>query len=228
VTTLLLGGVRDVKKLEFEWVDGAGAIILEKLSLIDEQTKRSYPIDPSLIDHDAWRLVEDAGEARIYENLRAMPRAWLATEVVNATPDQILNTIKTGKLPDGRSFDPNRTALVEAPLTLNSAKADSKASATVTVLTNTQMEVHTSSANESFLITSDAYYPGWRATIDGREAQLYQADYAIRGVVVPPGEHAARFDYRPRSFYFGAGVSVLSLLVLGAIASAGFFYRKHG
>ena len=220
-TTLPLDGVKEIKSIEFEWVGSAGAIILEKLSLIDEPSKTSHPIDPALIDSDAWRLVEEAGAARVYENLRAMPRAWLTNEVVSVNADQALDAIKTGTLPDGRSFDPARTALVEAPVVLNSQSVDSKASATIASLSNNHMEVRTSSAAAAFLVTSDAFYPGWRASVDGQEATLYRADYAIRGVMLPPGEHTVSFDYNPRRFYPGAGLSVLSLLALCALAWAG-------
>jgi len=219
-TTLPLDGVREIKSIEFEWVGSGGAIILEKLSLIDE-AKTSHPIDPALIDSDEWRLVEEAGAARVYENLRAMPRAWLANEVVSVNPDQALDAIKTGRLPDGRSFDPARTALVEAPVVLNSQSVDSRASATIAALSGNHMEVRTSSANAAVLITSDAFYPGWRASVDRQEATLYRVDYAIRGVMLPPGPHTVTFDYRPRRFYPGVVASVLSLLALSALAWAG-------
>jgi Bacterial membrane protein YfhO len=225
-TTLPLDGVKEIKSIEFEWVGGAGTIILEKLSLIDEASKTSHPIDPAFIDSDAWRLVEEAGAARVYENLRVMPRAWLANEVVSVSPNQALDAIKTGNLPDGRGFDPARTALVEAPIALNSQNVDSKSSAIVTALSGTHMEVHTSSSEAGFLITSDAYYPGWRASVDGQEAPLCRADYAIRGVMLPPGQHNVSFDYNPRRFYLGAGISVLSLLALGALAWTGLAHRS--
>jgi len=80
------------------------------------------------------------------------------------------------------------------------------------------MEVRTKSTRAGFLVTSDAYYPGWRASIDGRDAWLYRADYAIRGVMVPAGEHTVRFEYRPRSFYLGAAISLISILLLIALA----------
>ena len=79
------------------------------------------------------------------------------------------------------------------------------------------MEVRTVSNTANFLVTSDAYYPGWRVLIDGQQAKLYRADYAIRGLVIPPGQHLVSFVYRPRSFYFGAAVSVCSLITLVAI-----------
>jgi hypothetical protein len=220
-TTLSLDGIREIKSIEFEWVGGAGAIILEKLTLIDESSKTSHPIDPASIDSDVWRFVEEAGAARVYENLRVMPRAWLANEVVSVNANQALDAIKTGRLPDARGFDPARTALVEVPIAMNSQSVDSKASATIAALSGAHMEVRTSSATAGFLVTSDAFYPGWRARVDGQEAPLYRADYAIRGVMLPPGQHTVSFDYNPRRFYFGAGISVLSLLALAALLWTG-------
>jgi Bacterial membrane protein YfhO len=224
VTTLKLNQIKDIKSVDFEWVGGPGALILDKLSLIDEPTGTSLPIDSALIDSSRWRLVEETEGARVYENLRAMPRAWLAPEIVSVDPNQALDAIKTGKLPDGRGFDPARTALIEGSQS-SVNDADAAATATVTTLLNTQMEVRTKSTRAGFLVTSDAYYPGWRASIDGRDVPLYRADYAIRGVMVPAGEHTVRFDYRPHSFYLGAGISLLSLLLLSALAVGARVFR---
>ena len=216
LTTLKLDAAKEIKSVNFEWV--GGVIILEKLTLIDEQAGTSIPVDSALMDSDAWRLVEETNDARVYQNLHAMPRAWFAPEVSTVSPNQALEAIKTGRLPDGRGFDPSQTALIEAPLTLNSQDADREASATIASLSATQMEVRTKSTRAGFLVTSDAYYPGWRASVDGRAVWLYRADYAIRGVLVPAGEHTVRFEYRPRSFFLGAGISLLSLLLLLGLA----------
>jgi hypothetical protein len=223
-----LDGIKDIKSVEFEWVGGPGAIIVDKLSMIDESNGTSYPIDSASMDGNRWRLVEENESARVYENLRAMPRVWLATETANVDPNQALNAIKTGKLPDGRDFDPSRTALVEAPIALNSPNVDRNASASVAALSDTHIEVRTSSTTASFLITSDAYYSDWRASIDGREAPLYRADYAIRGVLLPPGAHTVTFEYHPRSFYAGATISALTLIALGGFIFAGVFRRRRG
>jgi hypothetical protein len=225
VTTLKLDGASEIKGVDFEWVGGPGAIIIDKLTLIDEPAGTSIPIDSALMGSNAWRFVEETEGARVYENLRAMPRAWLVPEVLNVNPNQALEAVKSGRLPDGRGFDPSQVALIEAPLVLNSQDADGKASATIASLSATHMEVRTKSTRAGFLVTSDAYYPGWRASIDGRDAWLYRADYAIRGVMVPAGEHTVRFDYRPRSFYLGTAISLLSLLLLGALGVGARLFR---
>ncbi len=50
---------------------------------------------------------------------------------------------------------------------------------------------------------ADAYDPGWRATCNGRPAQVLRVDHALRGVVAPPGHSVIEFRYQPRSFTYG-------------------------
>lgn len=61
---------------------------------------------------------------------------------------------------------------------------------------------------------SDTWYPGWKATINNKETKIYQANYALRAVVVPQGESLITFTYLPGSFVWGIVVSIVSLLVL--------------
>lgn len=143
-----------------------------------------------------------------------MPRAWLASEVFKVEPDEALAIIRSSRLPDGRALDPLRIALVEEPVALTAQNVDMPVSAKVAHLSDTTMEVHTASSSPSFLVTSDVYYPGWQATIDGSATQVFRADYALRGVLVPAGSHVVRFEFRPKSFYYGAAVSAMSFLAL--------------
>ena len=67
------------------------------------------------------------------------------------------------------------------------------------------------------VILADSYYPGWQATVDGRSAPIWEAYGAIRGVVVPAGDHQVEFRFRPGSVYLGAGLFLLGLLATGVL-----------
>jgi len=69
---------------------------------------------------------------------------------------------------------------------------------------------------DGFLFTSEIYYPGWKAYVDGKESKIYQANYVFRAVYLTPGSHTVVFKYAPLSFKIGLCVSLLTLLFIGA------------
>jgi Bacterial membrane protein YfhO len=233
VALLSVGTLGAIKRIELRWTGPAGTLALKKITVLDEAAHNSTPINPiagSLHDATRWRRVgnidaansgygagvkeADVGAATVFENLRARPRAWLVPEVRRVPPDEALNAIRSSRLSDGRSFDPARLALVEDPVDFKAQQPDPAAVARVVRLNSREMEVHTETAAPAFLVTSDVLYPGWHATVDGAPARLYQTDYILRGIEVPAGPHTVRFKFSPKSFYYGALVSGLSLLLL--------------
>ena len=223
VTKLSLDSAKDIKQIQVDWLASAPAsMIIEKMTLINDENDSSLPIDAATANQN-WRLFEQTDKTRVYENLQVRPRVWLAQEIEKVTDQEALQAIKTGQLKGSLKFDPARSALVEGIGESSHNEIDSQASATVTELRDTSMVVRTTSSQPAFLLTADAFYPGWKATIDGQPTQLYRADYAIRGVVIPAGEHLVRFEYRPRSFYIGAAISVLSLGTLAWLIGFSFF-----
>ncbi|HVQ29179.1 MAG TPA: YfhO family protein, partial [Vicinamibacteria bacterium] len=72
-----------------------------------------------------------------------------------------------------------------------------------------------------FVVLVDTWDPGWRVTVDDREATLLRANLAFRAVAVPAGEHRIEMRYRPRSVMAGAMLSaVAAALLIGLAASA--------
>ena len=55
------------------------------------------------------------------------------------------------------------------------------------------------SATGGVVVFSEIYYPGWTATIDGTEAELGRANYILRALRVPAGEHEVIMEFRPAS-----------------------------
>ena len=59
------------------------------------------------------------------------------------------------------------------------------------------------------VIISETYFPGWEARVDGRPVALYMADGVIRGIMLSgSGTHTIELYYRPRSFYWGALITL--------------------
>jgi hypothetical protein len=232
VVLLPVGGLEEIKRLELRWTGARGTLALKKITLRDERNNTSTPITPlvgSLNDISRWRRAgdinaansgygpgvkaEDIGMSLVFENLRARPRAWLVPEVLSLSADDAFNAVRSSRLPDGRAFDPAQLALVEEQLSFKADRIDPSANLKIERLTAREMDVSVTSIAPTFLVTSDVFYPGWRATVDGASVHLYRTDYALRGVQVPAGAHLVRFEFRPATLYYGFLVSGLSLLL---------------
>jgi uncharacterized membrane protein YfhO len=79
-------------------------------------------------------------------------------------------------------------------------------------------------ASEGYLILTDAYYPGWRACVDGKESSIIRANLMFRAVSLSAGQHRVEFFYEPVSLKVGAALSVAALLVI--VASLFWWCRK--
>lgn len=64
-----------------------------------------------------------------------------------------------------------------------------------------------------FLVLSEAWFPGWRAIVDGIEVPLLRANHLFQAVRLEPGRHRVRFVYRPRYLTIGLVLAVGALLV---------------
>lgn len=82
---------------------------------------------------------------------------------------------------------------------------------------NHWMEYKLNNASAQLLVVSDTWYPGWRATIDGKEVPIHRANYMFRGIFVPAGEHIVRFDFWPVNLTLYCASTLLGLLLVGAL-----------
>lgn len=66
---------------------------------------------------------------------------------------------------------------------------------------------------------ADTFYPGWRCTVDGKEAPIESVYGVFRGVRLPAGRHRVEMWYAPTSFWAGlvgaiCGVTAVTALVV--------------
>lgn len=73
----------------------------------------------------------------------------------------------------------------------------------------------------AYLVLKQAWYPGWRASVDGRRVSIYRADLAMQAVPVPAGTHTVVVTYRPGSLLLGSIGSMLGAAFLLLVALLG-------
>lgn len=142
----------------------------------------------------------------IYRNDKALPRARFVTAAMKAPVKLSPQTLRS------EISDSAERVVIEG--IENSAQSDcpvtSKPELKYLADSPDQVRLHVSTPCHGFVVLSDLFYPGWKATLDGNESVIYRANYAFRAIEVSPGDHVITFSYRPWSIAFGV---VLILLV---------------
>ena len=95
-----------------------------------------------------------------------------------------------------------------------------------------RMTYKSNSSSDQMAVLSEIYYPiGWTATIDGEEVEIGRANYLLRTIPVPAGEHTIEFVFEPSSYYVGENIalagSVLVILLLAGTVIMWFKNRKE-
>jgi hypothetical protein len=115
--------------------------------------------------------------------------------------------------------DPTKVALLEAPAEGPAPVAGdtSHDEAVIDAFHRNSIELHVRSSAPAILVVAEAWYPGWRATVNGVPAEVLPANVWMRAVRVPAGESRVELHYVEPSLARGAAISLCALLVLGAI-----------
>ncbi len=149
----------------------------------------------------------------VWENPHVLPRAYVVHHAT-LVPDDAAQARALLQL------DPRADVIVDAPP--SPAPAGSGFTpARVTALERKRVRVETDDPQPGVLVLSDAWYPGWRVTVDGQAAPLLRADYARRGVALPAGRHAVEFSFRSRPAALGLALSAVGILGLVAFVAIG-------
>ncbi len=77
-----------------------------------------------------------------------------------------------------------------------------------------KITIETSNSNQSSLILTDSYYPGWKAYVDGVEKNIIETASSFRAVELESGRHEVVFEYQPLSFKIGSLISLVTLILI--------------
>jgi len=77
------------------------------------------------------------------------------------------------------------------------------------------LKYHSISNQPKLAVFSEIYYPkGWKASIDGKPAPHFRANYVLRAMIVPAGEHRIEFTFDPPMWRVGKSIDLTSSLLL--------------
>jgi len=186
----------------------------------------------SALDQPYRRVVWEPARG-LYLNEEALPRARLVRgAVVVRGEEEARAWLSAFDVPGAHASHTVLAdwAVVEAPSADGIPQAAGEPVAPVEIATDLPDEVELrldAGRSPALLVLADTFYGGWRATVDGRPARIHPVDLLFRGVVVPPGAHAVRFEYRSLSLRLGLALSAAGVTAVAALLAAGAVRARH-
>ena len=149
------------------------------------------PIRPNQVP-----LFTSSDGVQVYQNPDALPRAWITHRISTVPQAEAVRRLQAAERLREEPF-----MLQPSPLLDNCSSGDQ---VRIVNLGPTKQKVVVNTGCRGLLIDADAFYPGWSVRVDGKSQPILEIYGALRGVVVPAGEHTIEFRYVPLSVILGA------------------------
>ena len=169
----------------------------------------------------------EEGNPQKIDNPNANGSAWFVSKVkvVNSADEEMkaLDKLKTN---EEATFD--RSAFIKGVFNFETGK-DSTSTIVLTSYKPNHLKYVSNNSKNGFGVFSEMYYEkGWKATIDGKDAKIYNVNYVLRGLQIPAGKHKIEFKFEPDVVKTGSTIALIStLLMLIAIGLGIFYWRKQ-
>ena len=143
----------------------------------------------------------------------ALGNAWFVDEVeyVNNANEEIEAI---------HGLNPTEKAIVDKKFesVVQSLPSDSTATIELVAYEPNYLKYEVSSDKGGTVVFSEIYYPGWKSTIDGQEVAHGRANYILRAMNVPAGQHVVEFRFDPTSLHVTENIAFVALGLLALLA----------
>jgi hypothetical protein len=177
-------------------------VLMPAVPASDEVAPRfSRPLTPVYADQTV----------QIFENPKALPRAWLVHAAELVAPGEAAVALN--------GTDLKEVALLEAaPPPLAQPTDPSQETVRVVGSDADRVEMHATVTAPALVVASEVAYPAWHAYVDGQPATLFVADGALRAVAVPTGEHTIELRFESTALDAGLLVTAVTGLLIACLA----------
>jgi hypothetical protein len=154
----------------------------------------------------------------------ALPRAFVAgAQQTVAGGDAALDAVTSPAL-DARNVAVTEKRLAGVALASQSSRGSggasprlaSAGSARIVKYEPDRVTIDANLTRRGIVVLGDNWFPGWKASVDGKDVGVERVDYVLRGTVVDRGSHLIEYRYQPASWRIGWILSLLALVALVA------------
>jgi len=153
-------------------------------------------------------------------NQKSLGNVWFAEKpVIVENANKEIMTLKT--------IDPSRVAVIDMKfnemVSKSSYPVDSTDKIELVSYQPNELIYKYTAQSEKLTLFSEIYYPaGWKCFIDGNESEHFRANYVLRAMILPAGDHEIRFAFEPSSYIFGNKISFAGSIIF-ILMVAGYF-----
>lgn len=203
-------------------IEGYNPLILERVLPPSPSAKTTldlcnvkYEVKVDL-DKSTWAFNERAG---------FYPRIWLVNDYKVVEPDKVSDFMKNNNLDYLKVVILEKQPKLQKPDTSQSFEAK----ANCEYFSNNYIKYRVSSNTPAIAVISEIWYPDWKAYIDGRPTEVYRANYSLRAIEIPKGEHIVEMKYESKTFTTGLYITFTTILIVivGLILSYRLEIAKH-
>ena len=158
--------------------------------------------------------------SKLYTVAAGVPRAYVVGRAIyDLDPKNTLRRLSTDE------FNPQQEVIVDSPSRLEPTSIF-HGNAAIKIYRNNQVQIDAQLSEPGVLVLTDAFYPGWKVHVDGKEQKIMRANYLFRAVGLPAGSHKVEFTYDPESFKAGLIISLCTAGLLVAVPLVRWFRRR--
>ena len=219
-TSLLTVGLEEgrLTKIQRIALDSQVLDFLGGRFVLDQNIRREAKDDPNIPPY--FLEVFKTPAATLYENPRALSRFFLASRIVSSQNDATMGQlIRLGKIDLSNSVMIEKKDIEKirkSPLVQDRGTCEEGGelgTVEVTKYEPNRIALSTVARCQVMLVSSEPFYPGWEATIDGRSTTIYRSNIAFRSILLPKGNHRVDFFYNPRIYYIGLVLTLISAAI---------------
>ena len=216
-----------------EWRNAGNPAVLRLVTAKYIVLGEAVPANPMLTQvGDRPLQTHRGGQAYLYRFNGSDPYSYVVPTAVKIADDQALAVIS-----DPRSgFDPRKAILVpgDSKVGLDPKDVHALAPADSTKVTVERsaddvirLALGTPAPANSYLFVSENFYPDWRATVDGKPADVLRAQFSLMAVPLTAGARSVELRVDPASYGTFRWVTFAALALVIATIASGFLVRSR-
>ncbi len=205
-----IGGYHGAKLRRYNDLIDAGISVEHQEIINSLQTNGTLPSGMNTVNMlNATYLVAGPSAQAVIPNYEAYGNAWVANRVihVNSPAEELAATVN--------NTDKATAIIDQSKFEQTSSRYTGRGSVLLTSYEPNELIYEADLTDAGLVVFSEIYYPkGWKATIDGTEADILRANYVLRALEVPQGRHEIKLSFEPPVYSYGNTITTISSILL--------------